>query len=56
MNVAPNGPFLVKGDFIIIDKNGKELPKIEKAMLCRCGKSRNMPFCDGYHKEIDFRG
>ncbi|MFA6924986.1 MAG: (4Fe-4S)-binding protein [Bacteroidales bacterium] len=56
INVTPNGPFLIKGDFIIIDKDGTQLPKRDKATLCRCGASRNMPFCDGIHKEIDFRG
>ena len=54
INVTPNGPFLLKGDFIIIDKDGKELAKTEKASLCRCGASKNQPFCDGKHKEINF--
>jgi CDGSH-type Zn-finger protein len=26
----------------------------EKVWLCRCGGSRNKPFCDGTHKTIGF--
>lgn len=35
---------------------GKEYPKKEKLALCRCGESRNKPFCDGIHSKINFDG
>jgi CDGSH-type Zn-finger protein len=37
-------------------KIGKEYPLKEKLSLCRCGKSRNKPFCDGIHNKINFDG
>ena len=37
-------------------KEGRELPQKKNYSLCRCGQSKTPPFCDGYHKEIDFEG
>ena len=50
-----NGPYLVRGDFAITDQNGEtaELTRGTIA-LCRCGKSRTRPFCDGTHQRIGF--
>ena len=28
---------------------------MDKAALCRCGTSKNKPFCDGGHKECNFK-
>jgi CDGSH-type Zn-finger protein len=51
-----DGPLLVRGDFRIEDQEGNELdPGREVVALCRCGKSRIRPFCDGSHKLVDFR-
>jgi len=38
----------------LIDK--KEYPPQETYILCRCGGSKNKPFCDGTHREIGFDG
>jgi CDGSH iron-sulfur domain-containing protein 3 len=48
----PNGPFLVTGPAKVIDTEGREydLAGKEKFALCRCGQSKNRPFCDGTHK------
>jgi CDGSH-type Zn-finger protein len=52
----PDGPYLVRGDFVVQDAEGKELPLERQTIaLCRCGKSRMRPFCDGTHKLIGFR-
>ncbi len=51
-----DGPLLVRGDFRIEDQEGNELdPGRDVVALCRCGKSRIRPFCDGSHKLVDFR-
>jgi CDGSH-type Zn-finger protein len=49
-----NGPLLVRGRLLILDAEGDIVAELEKAALCRCGGSRNEPFCDGTHKEIGF--
>lgn len=50
--VKSNGSFIVEGDFEITDMDGNkyDLGGREKISLCRCGQSKNMPFCDGTHK------
>jgi CDGSH-type Zn-finger protein len=51
-----NGPYLVRGPFVIVDQNGKEIEvKRRVVALCRCGRSQIRPFCDGTHKAIGFR-
>ncbi len=51
-----DGPLLVRGDFCLQDQDGNEIDAgRETIALCRCGKSRTRPFCDGSHKLVDFR-
>lgn len=54
IRVMPDGPLVIKGDFITIGTDGKELRKMKIASFCRCGQSQNMPFCDGTHRKIGF--
>ncbi len=68
--VSENGPYLVSGSVplsiqtIIPDErgfswdweSGKTLTKASKYKLCRCGHSKNKPFCDDTHKTIAFDG
>jgi CDGSH-type Zn-finger protein len=44
------------GSYVIRHPDGRE-EVIEKARvsICRCGASKNKPFCDGSHKEIGFQ-
>jgi CDGSH-type Zn-finger protein len=37
-------------------KHGKEFDVKEKMNLCRCGQSKNKPYCDGTHNKIGFTG
>ncbi|HEY2478862.1 MAG TPA: CDGSH iron-sulfur domain-containing protein [Solirubrobacterales bacterium] len=51
-----DGPYLVRGSFSLRDQDGEPIPVSRRTVaLCRCGKSRTRPYCDGTHKLIDFR-
>jgi CDGSH-type Zn-finger protein len=51
-----DGPLLVRGPVRLTDQNGEEIAiERQTIALCRCGKSRLRPFCDGTHKLIRFR-
>jgi CDGSH-type Zn-finger protein len=51
-----DGPLLVRGPFRLVDQDGNEIEAgRETVALCRCGKSRLRPFCDGSHKVVRFR-
>ena len=53
-----DGPLLVRGSFKLVDQNGEEIAlggRETTTALCRCGKSRLRPFCDGTHNVIRFR-
>ena len=51
ITVNNNGPLRIESDFEIVDKNGNvyDLAGREVLSLCRCGLSKNKPFCDGAH-------
>jgi CDGSH-type Zn-finger protein len=50
--VNDNGSLKIDGDFEIVDKTGAlyDLGGREVISVCRCGLSKNKPFCDGSHK------
>jgi CDGSH-type Zn-finger protein len=53
-----DGPWLVRGPFKLLDQDGEEIElagREQTIALCRCGKSRLRPFCDGTHNVIRFR-
>jgi CDGSH-type Zn-finger protein len=51
-----NGPLLVRGPVRLNDQDGAEIVVERNVVaLCRCGKSRSRPFCDGTHKLTNFR-
>jgi CDGSH-type Zn-finger protein len=51
-----DGPYLVRGPFALQDPDGEPIPVTRRTIaLCRCGKSRTRPYCDGTHKLIGFR-
>ena len=52
--VAPNGPYVVSGGADLGDTPRAEGTSEEHFTLCRCGASKNKPFCDGSHWYVDF--
>jgi uncharacterized Fe-S cluster protein YjdI len=54
IKVTKNGPLLVEGNCVLIDRNGKEDARDMHFALSRCGGSKNKPFCDGTHIKIGF--
>ena len=51
----PNGPYYVRGSFTVVDRHGDEFDTGPRATLCRCGQSKQHPFCDNSHKDAHFR-
>lgn len=71
IQVTKNGPYVVSGNMplyrMIIKCDQKTniptewlvagtLKTQEKYLLCRCGESKNKPFCDGTHLKVNFDG
>lgn len=70
IKIVKNGPYIVSGSVplyeqtIITDEAGhtkdltdeKELPLKDTYTLCRCGASKNKPYCDGEHDNVNFDG
>ena len=57
LRVVPitNGPYLLRGEVEIRDATGRSACRGSKALLCRCGRSENKPFCDGSHARTGWR-
>jgi len=68
IKIVKNGSYIVTGEVplsekIIVSKGkineymgGCKLPQADEYALCRCGQSKNAPFCDGSHEKVGFDG
>jgi CDGSH-type Zn-finger protein len=70
IKVSKNGPYLVSGGIPLVEQvigidmegtpnrwvEGRRFARQEKCGLCRCGQSKNKPFCDGTHVKVNFDG
>ncbi|MBC5823419.1 MAG: CDGSH iron-sulfur domain-containing protein [Candidatus Eremiobacteraeota bacterium] len=54
MNVSKNGPYRITGGADLKDDTWGEGASREHYALCRCGHSKNKPFCDGSHWYVKF--
>jgi CDGSH-type Zn-finger protein len=55
ITVVDDGPLWVRGGIPIESVDGFEYEVRNRVTLCRCGKSKNKPFCDGSHIRARFR-
>ena len=56
VEVLENGPLLVYGTLKVIKKDGASEIKNKTTAFCRCGTSKNKPYCDGTHVKSQFEG
>ena len=53
VTIVDGGPALIRGSVRVIDENGNVIREASRVALCRCGKSKNAPFCDNSHRSKD---
>ena len=70
VHIVKDGPYVVSGHLPMIEQaiginaardsvkwvTGTTIPSPETYALCRCGKSKSKPFCDGSHAKVGFVG
>lgn len=68
IRIIKNGPYVVSGGVPLSEKvivprgggyvyeDGRKLPQKDTYLLCRCGKTKTPPFCDGAHTKAEFDG
>ncbi|MBI5812766.1 MAG: (4Fe-4S)-binding protein [Meiothermus silvanus] len=55
VRLVPDGPLYVRGPLTLKDPEGNVIFQGTRAALCRCGASKNKPFCDNSHLETGFQ-
>lgn len=55
IGVEPNASYWLRGGIPVVSEDGAPYEVRNRQALCRCGTSRNKPFCDGSHKLVRFR-
>ena len=53
--IAKDGPYAVRGSVELAGMQWAQGAPKDRYTLCRCGGSKNKPFCDGSHWELGFR-
>lgn len=55
IKVVKDGPLMIYGNIDVENIDGSIAKKEKTTAFCRCGASKNKPYCDGKHKDIDFK-
>jgi hypothetical protein len=53
--IIDSGPAIVKGNFKVSRGTGEAIETANQVALCRCGGTKNHPFCDGSHLVNGFK-
>ncbi len=54
IEMAENGPYIIKNLASLSNSKGERLETKKTMALCRCGGSKNKPYCDGTHTKNGF--
>ena len=52
---SKDGPYWIAGAVQVVSAEGDPYERRPRQTLCRCGGSKNKPFCDGTHWHIGFK-
>lgn len=55
ISFVENGPIRLSGKTTLISGSGRAAWRGDKTALCRCGLSKNKPFCDGTHRGAEWK-
>ena len=55
IELEKNGPLRIRCNIEICSGTGRTINRLPGAKLCRCGGSRNKPYCDNTHLKIGFK-
>ncbi|HHI94312.1 MAG TPA: hypothetical protein ENK04_12485 [Gammaproteobacteria bacterium] len=55
VTVLKDGPYAVTGGIDLVEQEWCDGVTNERYVLCRCGASKNKPFCDGAHAVVGFK-
>lgn len=57
VKMLENGPIMLesKGEAKLTQNGEEKTVAGQMVALCRCGQSKNMPFCDGAHAKASFK-
>jgi uncharacterized Fe-S cluster protein YjdI len=56
VTLVANGPLYVRGDVTLRLPDGTVVHHDTRLALCRCGHSKNKPYCDNSHLACSFAG
>ncbi len=55
ITVTKDGPYAIAGPAQLLEQSWAQGASTERYTLCRCGASKNKPFCDGTHWSVGFK-
>jgi CDGSH-type Zn-finger protein len=54
VGVEPDASYWIRGGIPVVSEDETPYEVRNRQTLCRCGQSRNKPFCDGSHQQYGF--